>query len=95
MDSMTFQSIYTQLLDGKKLTISFLSPEEAEVFRVKMSRYKSAQEALVAVVDMKMGSENKYCRFHRNGINSYGEEEYVVSFSERRAETHYHILAIE
>lgn len=93
---MTFQSIYTQLLDGKKLTISFLSSEEAEVFRVKMSKYKTAQEALVAVVDMKMGSENKFLSFLRQAPQQvvHGVV-YIARFSERPPETHYHILAIE
>lgn len=102
---MTFQAIYAQLLDGKKVTLAFKDPEEAESFRVKMSKYKKAEEDVAAVVDLKMGSENKIFSFQALGIDKAMMLELdvlnstdvyrVVSFSERRPETHYHILAIE
>lgn len=90
MDNLTFQSIYAHLLDGKRLTLSFPSPEEAESFRVKMHKYKTAQEELCAIVDMKVGSENKKLKFFLD-IDTH----YLIQFIERPIETRYEVLAIE
>jgi len=93
MDSLTFQSIYAHLLEGKRLTLSFPSAETAETFRVKMAKYKTAQEELCAIVDMKVGSEEKKFSFYLD----IGERSlhYIAEFTKRPNETHYEVLAIE
>lgn len=90
MESMNFQEIYAQLLDGKRLTLLFKSPESAENFRVKMAKYKTAQEDLCEIVDLKIGSEKKKLSFYLDM-----KDRYIISFAERPSETHYEVLEIE
>lgn len=93
MDLMTFQDIYAQLLDNKRITLVFPSAESAETFRVKMSKYKTIQEELCAIVDMKVGSEKKIFSFREN--KNLGKYVYQFQFREPPAETRYEILSVE
>src|SRR5882672_4349980 len=96
MDNLNFQDIYAKLLDGKRLTLLFPSAESAESFRVKMSKYKTAQEELCAIVDIRVGSEGKVFSFKMiKNVNPVAEVHYKTSFEDKPKETYYEVIEIE
>lgn len=66
-----------------------------------MAKYKTAQEELCAIVDMKVGSEDKSFCFSPPRFGKYFEGSGTtvvireVSFSERPRETKYEVIEIE
>lgn len=60
---MNLQEIYNTLLAGDTIEMPFLSKEDAEVFRVALSKYKSRQDKIMLGIGMLEEEEIKVCSF--------------------------------
>lgn len=60
---MNIHEIYNLLMAGKTLSLEFDSDEEAEVFRVKVSKYKTRQDAILIGIGMMEKNERQMFSF--------------------------------
>lgn len=83
-DLADVETIYSHLLQGKKIEVSFPSHKEAASFRIALARHKSRKDSQLIAVGIMTEDERQMLKFGRQTSETNGCS-FIVSFEDKKS----------